>query len=1077
MSIKFNPLLFSGFDNAGTSGGGGGSPTIGGSVVGGTNKSVLFVNPTGSLNQDNANFSYDNGTTKLSVTGGILTASLDRSTSGTLAIGTSVNSTVINIGNSGATVNIQGTTIFENTTTLNVSNPVINLNVGAGVGSGSNSGINVEENNIVTGYAQTSSDRNSWIFKAPNTAGIVTVTPGSSGFTINQGSHNPVTLATFGSSPNSNGASLSTQVLTLQPADATNPGGVSTTTQSFAGAKTFTITVAVGTGNVTSGLNSFASGNNSTASGDNSTATGDTVTASAASAHAEGSSTQATNTNSHAEGTGTIASGNISHAEGESTNASGYASHSEGSTNTASGDYSHVEGQNNTAGSTYSHAEGTGTLTSGLAAHAANVGTTAQGYGQTAIGSYNVVQGTSGSLVNTDNAFIIGNGTDNTHRSNAFAVTYQGNATLAGTISATNISGSSSGTNSGDVTLAAFGSTPNANGLSISGQVLNLQPADSTHPGGISTTTQTIAGAKTFSGDLAVSSTSTTAFTVNTNALIVDATNKALGVGVAPAANSILDLQAQSSATTQNLQLTNYDNAGNAGLKIRRARGTSGSPTAVQSNDSLGFVGGLGYGATAFGSNVKASVGFLAGENWTDSAQGAYLTLNSTPTGSTTRTERVRVTTSGHVLINTTTDNGTDFLQVNGSISATTVTANLTGNASGSAGTVSGTNVVTNSNLSQMAAHTYKGNNTGSTANAIDVTSTQLTADLNLFTSTLQGLVPASGGGTSNFLRADGTFAAPPAGFSNPMTTLGDIIYENATPVAARLAGNITSTKQFLTQTGTGSISAAPAWGAIVAGDIPTLNQSTTGTASNITASSNSTITTLSALSLPFSQLTSVSVNLTSQVSNVLPIANGGTNNGSLSVTAGGMFYSDGTKFVNMGAGTTGQVPISNGTSAPTWGTPSSVASVNYYSGSMLNTTSWSTSSTSQAALTNSGNNTLTTIFSDGITVSAASSNVAGLSITPASSSSVYEITAIFFGDQSAAQGSFFLTDGTINFSSAAIIGAISQSSPITLTGIYAFSSGSAATISIQGQVTGGTLSIENLSNSPSITWIVKQLK
>jgi hypothetical protein len=60
-----------------------------------------------------------------------------------------------------------------------------------------------------------------------------------------------------------------------------------------------------------------------------------------------------------------------------------------------------------------------------------------------------------------------------------------------------------------------------------------------------------------------------------------------------------------------------------------------------------------------------------------------------------------------------------------------------------------------------MAAHTYKGNNTGSIANPIDVTSTQLTADLNLFTSSLQGLAPSSGGGTTNFLRADGTWAAP----------------------------------------------------------------------------------------------------------------------------------------------------------------------------------------------------------------------------------------------------------------------------------------------------------------------------
>lgn len=57
-----------------------------------------------------------------------------------------------------------------------------------------------------------------------------------------------------------------------------------------------------------------------------------------------------------------------------------------------------------------------------------------------------------------------------------------------------------SGTNTGDVTLAAVGSSPNANGASLSGQALNLQPADATYPGIVTTGTQTIAGDKTFTG-------------------------------------------------------------------------------------------------------------------------------------------------------------------------------------------------------------------------------------------------------------------------------------------------------------------------------------------------------------------------------------------------------------------------------------------------------------------------------------------------------------------------------------------------------------------------------------------------
>lgn len=41
------------------------------------------------------------------------------------------------------------------------------------------------------------------------------------------------------------------------------------------------------------------------------------------------------------------------------------------------------------------------------------------------------------------------------------------------------------------------------------------------------------------------------------------------------------------------------------------------------------------------------------------------------------------------------------------------------------------------------------------------ITNTALTALVNVFSSTLKGLVPPSGGGTTNFLRADGTFTAP----------------------------------------------------------------------------------------------------------------------------------------------------------------------------------------------------------------------------------------------------------------------------------------------------------------------------
>jgi hypothetical protein len=60
------------------------------------------------------------------------------------------------------------------------------------------------------------------------------------------------------------------------------------------------------------------------------------------------------------------------------------------------------------------------------------------------------------------------------------------------------------------------------------------------------------------------------------------------------------------------------------------------------------------------------------------------------------------------------------------------------------------------------------------------------TALLNTFTSTLKGLTPASGGGTANFLRADGTWAAPTATLAaNSVTTT---IIANTAVTNAKLA-------------------------------------------------------------------------------------------------------------------------------------------------------------------------------------------------------------------------------------------------------------------------------------------------
>lgn len=66
-----------------------------------------------------------------------------------------------------------------------------------------------------------------------------------------------------------------------------------------------------------------------------------------------------------------------------------------------------------------------------------------------------------------------------------------------------------------------------------------------------------------------------------------------------------------------------------------------------------------------------------------------------------------------------------------------------------------------NPTTSAIPNNTVLGNVGGTAAPAGPLTATQLTPLCNAFTDLLKGCVPASGGGTTNFLRADGTFAVP----------------------------------------------------------------------------------------------------------------------------------------------------------------------------------------------------------------------------------------------------------------------------------------------------------------------------
>ena len=93
-----------------------------------------------------------------------------------------------------------------------------------------------------------------------------------------------------------------------------------------------------------------------------------------------------------------------------------------------------------------------------------------------------------------------------------------------------------------------------------------------------------------------------------------------------------------------------------------------------------------------------------------------------------------------------------------------TTNATHTGEVTGSGALTIAADAVTNAKLANVATATIKGRATAGTGDPEDLTGTQATALLDTFTSGAKGLVPASGGGTTNFLRADGTWAAPSGG-------------------------------------------------------------------------------------------------------------------------------------------------------------------------------------------------------------------------------------------------------------------------------------------------------------------------
>lgn len=127
--------------------------------------------------------------------------------------------------------------------------------------------------------------------------------------------------------------------------------------------------------------------------------------------------------------------------------------------------------------------------------------------------------------------------------------------------------------------------------------------------------------------------------------------NGRTGIGIAsPEAK----LEVYGNDSTAVIQSTVYqNNPKSAGFIGKRARGTTGAPIALTTDDNIVSFGGRAYTSNGFVSSVKGAFTVTCAEPQTGNHQGTYLRFFTTNNSSTTITEKMRLSDSGKLGIGT----------------------------------------------------------------------------------------------------------------------------------------------------------------------------------------------------------------------------------------------------------------------------------------------------------------------------------------------------------------------------------------------------------------------------------------
>jgi hypothetical protein len=254
--------------------------------------------------------------------------------------------------------------------------------------------------------------------------------------------------------------------------------------------------------------------------------------------------------------------------------------------------------------------------------------------------------------------------------------------------------------------------------------------------------------------------------------------------------NGTSDVTLGNGTTAGSLTFASTSGDTTAVIKVAETTGGKGHLTVAagdaqasgsQGGGNLTLKSGAPGAASGGGSNAGSNVFISAGAGGGSLPTGGYITLSTATTD--TLTERFRILANGAWSVGS---NGTSY-----GTSGQVLTSN--GNAaptwqSAATGTV--TSVGVSSSGTYSAALTV-GSSPVTSSGTITITP-------NLFGSSAAGVVPSSGGGTTNFLRADGTWAVPPASTFTGGTITG------ATTYTAGVASTSVSTGTLIVQGGIG---------------------------------------------------------------------------------------------------------------------------------------------------------------------------------------------------------------------------------------------------------------------------------